>query len=89
MTLPLIYTLNKVEKKTKNYIINIIKNHNNDDKKVIEVIDLVKQNGGLKYSEKMMLKYHEEALNLLRDISESDAKKSLVLLLDYVINRKK
>ena len=89
MTLPLIYTLNKVEKKTKNYIINIIKNHNNDDRKVIEVIDLVKQNGGLEYSEKMMLKYHEEALVLLRDISESDAKKSLVLLLDYVINRKK
>ena len=31
----------------------------------------------------------EEALNLLRDIGESDAKKSIVLLLDYVINRKK
>jgi octaprenyl-diphosphate synthase len=89
MTLPLIYTINTVDKKTKNYIINIIKNHNNDDEKIIEVIDLVKQKGGLKYSEKIMFKYHQEALALLSDVVDNDAKKSLVLLLDYVINRKK
>ena len=89
MTLPLIHTLNKVDKKTKNKIINIIKNHNTDDKKVIEVINIVKQNGGLLYAEKMMRKYYNEALDLLSDIDENEAKKSLELLLDYVINRKK
>ncbi len=89
MTLPLIHTLNKVDKKTKNKIINIIKNHNTDDEKVIEVINIVKQKGGLLYAEKMMRKYYEEALDLLSDIDENEAKKSLELLLDYVINRKK
>ena len=52
MTLPLIHALNKVDKKTKNKIINIIKNHNTDDEKVIEVINIVKQNGGLLYAER-------------------------------------
>lgn len=39
MTLPLIYTLNTVDKKTKNYIINIVKNYHKDDKKVAELVN--------------------------------------------------
>ena len=89
MTLPLIYTLNSVDKKLKNYIINIIKNHNKNEKKVGEVIELVKQNGGLDYAKKKMLKFYNEALEILDDFEDNEAKTSLQLLLDYVINRKK
>ncbi|MDG1934026.1 MAG: polyprenyl synthetase family protein [Flavobacteriales bacterium] len=89
MTLPLIYTLNSVDKKLKNYIINIIKNHNKNEKKVGEVIELVKQNGGLDYAKKIMLKFYNEALEILDDFEDNEAKTSLQLLLDYVINRKK
>ena len=89
MTLPLIYTLNSVDKKLKNYIINIIKNHNKNEKKVGEVIKLVKQNGGLDYAKKIMLKFYNEALEILDDFEDNEAKTSLQLLLDYVINRKK
>ena len=89
MTLPLIYTLNSVDKKLKNYIINIIKNHNKNEKKVGEVIELVKQNGGLDYAKKIMLKFYNEALEILGDFEDNEAKTSLQLLLDYVINRKK
>ena len=89
MTLPLIYTLNSVDNKLKNYIINIIKNHNKNEKKVGEVIELVKQNGGLDYAKKIMLKFYNEALEILDDFEDNEAKTSLQLLLDYVINRKK
>ena len=89
MTLPLIYTLNSVDKKLRNYIVNIIKNHNKNEKKVGEVIKLVKQNGGLDYAKKIMLKFYNEALEILDDFEDNEAKKSLNLLLDYVINRKK
>ena len=89
MTLPLIYTLNSVDKKLKNYIINIIKNHNKNEKKVGEVIELVKQNGGLDYAKKIMLKFYNEAIEILGDFEDNEAKTSLQLLLDYVINRKK
>ncbi|MGY8989709.1 MAG: polyprenyl synthetase family protein, partial [Flavobacteriales bacterium] len=50
MTLPLIYTLNNVDKKTKNGIINTVKNHHKNDKKVADLIVLVKDTGGLKYA---------------------------------------
>ncbi len=89
MTLPLIYTLNNVNKKTKNHIINIIKNHNQNDKKVAEVINLVKQNGGLEYAKEKMLSYHQEALTILKDFNTSEAQKSLISLLNFVINRVK
>ena len=89
MTLPLIYTLNTVEKKQKNYIINIIKNHHKDDEKVAEVIALVKESGGLEYAKKRMYEYHNSALDLLNLFNENQAKESLILLLDYVVNRQK
>ena len=89
MTLPLIYTLNKVDKKTKNGIINTVKNHHKNDKKVAELIVLVKNTGGLKYASKIMKNYQKEALNILSEFPDSEAKNTLKLLVDYVINRKK
>ena len=89
MTLPLIHTLNCVDASLKKYIINIVKNHHKDEKKVTEVIELVKENGGLEYAEKTMKSYHQEAVNILNNFENNEANKSLRLLLDYVINRKK
>jgi len=89
MTLPLIYTLNTVDKKLKNYIINIIKNHHKDDEKVAKVIALVKERGGLEYAKKRMQEYHNTAIDLLNPFDDSKAKQSLILLLGYVVNRQK
>ncbi len=89
MTLPLIHSLNKVTKKEKDYIINIIKNHHKDDGKVAEVISLVKENGGLEYAEKAMHRYHDSAIKILNQFKDNNAKNALILLLDFVINRKK
>ena len=89
MTLPLIYTLNKVDTKTKNNIINTVKNHHKNDKKVAELINLVKQNGGLEYAEKVMIEYQKEALDILSEFAENESKKSLEKLVDYVIKRKR
>tara|TARA_B100001758_G_scaffold247869_1_gene267929 strand:+ start:1178 stop:2152 length:975 start_codon:yes stop_codon:yes gene_type:complete len=89
MTLPLIYTLNVVDKKLKNYIIDVIKNHNKNKKKIAEVITLVKKHGGLEYSQKVMLRYYKDAIKILENFEDNDSKKSLGLLLKYVISRKK
>ena len=89
MTLPLIYTLNTVDKKTKNYIINIVKNHHKDDKKVVELVNLVKEKGGLDYARNIMKSYQEESLKILSEFPENEARKSLKLLVEYVINREK
>jgi len=89
MTLPLIYTLNSVDVKLKKHILNIVKNHHKNDKKVSEVINLVKKHGGLKYAEEKMNFYHKEAIRILDDLEHNTANQSLRLLLDYVIYRKK
>ncbi|WP_397363636.1 polyprenyl synthetase family protein [Olleya sp. R77988] len=89
MTLPLIYVLNNCSKKDKKWLINSIKNHNKDRKRVSQVIDFVKQNGGLDYAVLKMKNYQEQALKLLENYPDTEYKKSLVLMVNYVIERKK
>jgi octaprenyl-diphosphate synthase len=89
MTLPLIYVLNNSTSKEKKWIINSIKNHNKDKKRVKEVIALVKANGGLDYAVTKMKEYQKEALSILNDYPESTYKDSLILMVNYVIERKK
>ncbi|HDZ07105.1 polyprenyl synthetase family protein [Maribacter sp.] len=89
MTLPLIYALNHCSKKEKSWVINSIKNHNKDKKRVKEVIAFVKEKGGLDYAVDQMLQYRDEALELLGTYPESDYKAALELMVNYVVDRKK
>lgn len=89
MTLPLIYVLNQASKKDKRWLINSIKNHNKDAKRVKEVIAFVKENGGLDYAINKMKAFQTEALQLLETYPDSEYKNSLKLMVNYVIERKK
>ncbi|AUC75313.1 polyprenyl synthetase family protein [Olleya sp. Bg11-27] len=89
MTLPLIYVLNNCSKKDKKWLINSVKNHNKDRKRVNQIIDFVKQNGGLDYAVSKMKTFQEEALLLLKGFPKSEYKDSLELMVNYVIERKK
>jgi octaprenyl-diphosphate synthase len=89
MTLPLIYTLNQASSSEKRTIINYIKNHNEDPEKVAKVIAFVKEKGGIEYTKKTMMTLKEEALVLLRELPENDARNSLEQLVEYTVNRKK
>ena len=89
MTLPLIHVLNKASKKDKSWLINSIKKHNKDKKRVNEVIAYVKNNGGLDYAVDKMKQFQQEALQILRQYPESTYRDSLELMVNYVIDRKK
>jgi octaprenyl-diphosphate synthase len=89
MTLPLIYALNNCSSKEKSWLINSIKNHNKDKKRVKEVIAFVKSNNGLVYAEKKMVQFQQEALQILNKFPSSDYKDALTLMVNYVIDRKK
>ncbi len=89
MTLPLIYVLNTCSVKEKSWLINSIKNHNKDKKRVKEVINFVKRKNGLVYAEQKMLQFHHEALQLLSNYPDSPYKVALSLMVNYVIDRKK
>ncbi|HHB52233.1 MAG TPA: polyprenyl synthetase family protein [Saprospiraceae bacterium] len=87
MTLPLIYTLNHCTNKEKKWLINSIKNHNKNKKRVKEVIQFVKENGGIEYTQQQMKNYQEKALIILDKYPESDYKNALITMLNYVVDR--
>ena len=89
MTLPLIFALNNASRSDKKKVIGIVKNNNNDPKKVAEVIAFVNSSGGIAYAEQKMSEYKDEALAMLQSLPNNAAKTSLKLLVDYVINRSK
>jgi octaprenyl-diphosphate synthase len=89
MTLPLIHVLNNCSKKKKHWLINSIKNHNRDKKRVQEVVAFVKEQGGLDYAIAKMKAFQAEALELLNKYPRSEYKNSLELMVNYVIERKK
>jgi len=88
MTLPLIYTLLHADRETKRKIIYIVKNQSTDRNKVNEVIQIVQKSGGIEYSHKKMIAYKDEALRMLDEYPDSDAKKAMKELVDYAIDRR-
>jgi len=88
LTLPLIYTLNKVPAATKRKLIYIIKNENKDPQKVKFVIDAVIEAGGIKYASDKMNTYRDEALEILNSFPESPVRKSMEELVRFTTDRK-
>ena len=88
MTLPLIYTLNNCSEKDKKWIINTVKNHNKNKKRVKKVIQFVKDNGGIEYTQNQMKKHQEKAINILDNYPDSEYKTALIDMLNYVVDRK-
>ena len=83
ITLPLIHTLSKVDTSTKRKILKNLKNYRAID----EIIEIVKENDGIKYSEKKMIQMIDEAYSILKNFPDSEYKKSLISLLNYIIKR--
>ncbi len=89
LTLPIIYTINNADKETRRFIINSIKNHNTDKKRVAEVIRYVNDHDGIAYTRKAMLRYKAEALEILNSISQNEFADKLKLLVNFIIDREK
>ncbi len=87
LTLPLIYTLNEVDKSKRKWLINSIKKHNKDKSRIKEIISLVKETGGLDYAIEKMNYFHKIALDDLKNLPDNEYKKSLTDMINYVIQR--
>lgn len=88
MTLPLIYTLNNTDNATRRKIVNIVKNNNNDKKRVEWILDVVKKTGGIDYAINKMNEYKKEALAILHQCPENEYRQGLEDLVHYVTERK-
>jgi octaprenyl-diphosphate synthase len=87
MTLPLIYTLNCCSREEKSWLINSIKKHNRNKKRVKEVIAFVKESGGIEYTISKMNDYKKKAIAILENYPSSIYKNSLITMIDYVVER--
>lgn len=89
LTLPLIFTLEKADKKLRRELIYIIKNQNRIREKVDFIIKTVSESGGISYSEKKMLEYRDKALEILYEFPPSPVRESLESLVRYTTDRNK
>jgi octaprenyl-diphosphate synthase len=88
LTLPLIYTLNNVDKKTKKELIYIIKNENTKRKRIDYLINIVTKTGGIDYTINKMNQYKSEALQILSTFPDSEIRKGFEDLVNFVTDRK-
>lgn len=89
LTLPLIYTLNNVDKRLKKELIYILKNQNRIKEKIDFVIDTVQQTGGIIYATDKMNAFKRDALALLEEFPDAAARETLASLVNYTTDRKK
>jgi octaprenyl-diphosphate synthase len=87
MTLPLIYTLKKVDSGKKNELIRIVEKHNKDKKRVKELIATVYATGGIQYAHEKMKGFIEDAKLQLANLPPSPATESMKQLMEYVLER--
>lgn len=88
MTLPLIYMLDQSTPAERSRIIRIIRHHNQDRKKVREVVQLIHQKGGIDYAQQKMIAYRDKALQLLQDFPDGSDKDGLAGLVTFTTDRK-
>lgn len=88
LTLPLIYTLNKVDASKRRQLIYIIKNENKNPEKVAQVIAAVTEAGGIAYAAEKMMAYRDEALAILQEFPQNEVRTALESLVRYTTDRK-
>lgn len=88
LTLPVIYTINSADQSTRKSIINTIKNHHQNKRKIEEVIGYVRTHGGIEYTQHLMLNLKNEALAMLNGLGTPDKVDNLKGLVNFVIDRK-
>lgn len=89
MTLPLIFLLKNSSYPEQRKIIYQVKNKSRDPKIVAEIIEKVKQSGGIEYATKHMIQYRNLALDFLKQYPESEFRTSLQTLVEYTTSRNK
>lgn len=89
ITLPLLYVLSNSTDKEKRRILHEVKRKNKNTAKVQELVKLVVERGGLEYATEQMNYYRDRAISKINEFPESDSRKSMIELINYVTTRKK
>ncbi len=87
ITLPLIYALRNADRAEQKMIKSILKSSKKRTMRSREVIAFVKEKGGLDYAAEVAEGFADKSLAAIESVEEGDAKRSLRLLVDFVMKR--
>ena len=88
-TLPLIYALNNADPGKRKAMIRKIKNGNRSQRVVNEVIQFVKEMGGITFAVEKMEEFKSGAMEILYTFPDSPARDSLRDLVEFTVSRDK
>ena len=87
ITLPLIYALRNADRAEQKMIKSILKSSKKRTMRSREVLAFVKEKGGLDYAAEVAEGFADKSLAAIESVEEGDAKRSLRLLVDFVMKR--
>jgi octaprenyl-diphosphate synthase len=88
LTLPLIYALDNSTPAEKKAIVSRIIKTKRKRLDVDKIVSFVEEKGGIVYAQNKMEEFKKEALGLLQELPESESRKSLEDLANYIVSRK-
>ena len=89
ITLPLIYLLNNSTSGEKRKILRTIQRYHNEERKIIPIVKMVKQSGGIEYAREKMREFQTKALDILNTYPENEISEAMRELVFFVTERKK
>lgn len=89
MTLPLIYTLEKISFLEKTKLLAYIRFRNTSKSAIATIVEAIEKNGGISYAESKMNAYTSKAKELLQTLPDNPYRDAMNALIDYVVLRKK
>ncbi len=89
ITLPLLHILNSASKSEKSEILRKIKRKNKNAEAVSELVQMVVERGGIEFATQKMNEFKEKAVDALLEFPESEARQSLIDLMNYITTRNK
>lgn len=88
-TLPLIYTLKSCNKSEKKHMFKLLKEFEHNKNIINEINAIITKHRGFEYTEQVMYNYIQKAKDILKTFSQNEAYHSIMLLLDYIVERNK
>ncbi len=89
LTLPVIYSVFNSSFMERKSIYSLFRKKSKSKDDIAKIVDFVKKTGGVDYAVNKMNELKNKAVSLLKDFPDTEAKRSLLLLADYVVSRDK
>lgn len=89
LTLPLIHALRNVEAGDRRWMVNVVKNRNEDDPAVERLLAMVAKSGGIRHAQQRMFEYRDKAIAVLHGFPRNEARDALEGLVQLTVERTK